>query len=78
MGEDMNIKFMIKHNISFRPQGMGSTFFLKKLCMRNKLFLANLWRLFYMGANDQIMQGKGKFCKCIFQESEDCKSENFP
>ena len=33
------------------------TFFLKKLCMGNKLFWANLWGMFYMGTKDQIMQG---------------------
>ena len=44
----------------------GRTFFAKKLCMGSKLFWANLWGVFYMGTNDQILQG-GKLMVQRFQ-----------
>ena len=50
------------------PTKYGGTFFVKKLCMGSKRFGANLWRMFYMGTNDQIMQ-EGKLPVKRFQRS---------
>ena len=53
MGKDMKIN----HSVYSPPAKYGETFFMKMVCMGNKLFWANLWGgMFYMGANDQIMQ----------------------
>ena len=74
MGKDMKIK----QGISPPPPKIWGDFFLKNaLHGGDKLFWANLWGMFYIGTNDQIVQGEGKVSQ-IFQKSEHCKSENFP
>ena len=59
MGKDIKIKHSA---LPPYPPKYGGLFFLKKLCMDNKLFWANLWGIFYMRTDDQIMQrGRNSF-----------------
>ena len=54
---------MVKHSVSSPPTKCWGTFFVKKLCMGENFFFflggggANLGEMFYMGTNNQIMQG---------------------
>ena len=57
----------VMHSVSSLPTKYGGTFFVKKLCMRKQTFLGKFMGggggggegIFYMEANDQIMQ-RGK------------------
>ena len=49
------------------PTKHEETFFSKKFCMGER-FVANVWGIFYMGTNDQIMQ-RGKLMVMRFQRS---------
>ena len=54
MGKDLKIK----HSVSSLPTNYGETFFIKKLSMGLKNFFGQFFgEMFYMGTNDQIMQG---------------------
>ena len=55
MGKDIKIK----HTVSSRPTKYGETFFVKKLCIGGTNFFGQIYRgMFYMGTNDQIVQGE--------------------
>ena len=41
----------------FSLQSMAELFSQKSFAWGKKRFWANLWEMFYMGTNDQIMQG---------------------
>ena len=48
----------MKHSVSSPPTKYGGTFFIKKaLDARKNYFGQILGGIFYMGTNDQIMQG---------------------
>ena len=68
MGKDMKIK----HSVSSPPTKYEGTFFAKKLCMVER-FWANLWGMFYMGTDDQIMQG-GMLMVKRFQRSSQVRA----
>ena len=64
MGKDMKIK----HSVSSRPAKYGECF-RKKALLGRIHFLGQIYgRMFYMGTNDQIMQG-GKLMVKRFQRS---------
>ena len=56
----------IKHNASSPPK-YGETFLLKKLGKEKQTFLGKIYgEMFFMGTNDQIMQGGGKISQIHF------------
>ena len=68
-----------KSAIMLSPLWSMGDVFSKKDFHGDKLFQVNLWRVvLHGGTNDQIMPRGGEFHKYIFQQSEHCKSENFP
>ena len=64
MGKDLKIKY----GVSSPPTKYGGTFFMKKVCMGEQILGGNFWEMFYMGTNNQIMQG-GKLMVKRFQRS---------
>ena len=56
-GLEVEKDMKIKHSVSSPPYNVrGNVFCKKALHGGTKLFGANLWAMFYMGTNDQIMQ----------------------
>ena len=56
---EIGIDLKIKHSVSSPPYKVWETFFIKKLCMGEQTFLGKIFfEMFYMGTNDQIMQGR--------------------
>ena len=59
----------IKHSVSSPPYKVwGNLFREKALLKETNLFWSNLWGMFYMGANGQIIQA-GKLMVKRFQRS---------
>ena len=49
----------IKHSVSLSPKAWEDFFFLEKLFMGEQTFFGKfMGGLFYMGSDDQIMQGR--------------------
>ena len=66
---EMGKKLKIKHSVSCSPYKVQENFCHKKAFHRKTNFLGQIfWGMFYMGANDQIMQG-GKLMVKKFQRS---------
>ena len=58
MGKDMKIK----HSVSSPPCKVWGNVFAKKLCMGEQVFLGKfMGGMFYMGTNDQIIQGASQW-----------------
>ena len=65
MGKDMKIKY----TVSSRPTKYGQTFFVKKLCIGGTNFFGQIYRgMFYMGTNDQIVQGESLWLLRSFKD----------
>ena len=68
---EMENDMKIKHSVfPASTSKIWEAFFLKKALHGERNLFGQIYEgIFYMGTNDQIMQGEGggRFCKCIFQ-----------
>ena len=68
IGKDMKIKQSVSYPSPVYPKVWGGDFFLEKaLHEGTNDFGQFIWALFYMGSNDQIIQGEETFQKYFFQ-----------
>ena len=69
LGMTLGKGMKIKNSISSPPTKHEETFFVKNLCMTEQTFWGQMYRgMFYMGTNDQILQG-GELMVKRFQRS---------